>query len=80
MDANGIYEVLTKLTGKIEPIGERNADAERLENVRVFIEVFDKMHMAIDGIAYRYKDSPYASEQRIADVCIRQIDSMGIKE
>ena len=76
--AEQIYEIIQKLTGRIRPQGESNQDAESLKNVETFIQVFKMMHIEIDDIAYKYKDSPYASEKRIGERCDKHIDSMGI--
>lgn len=76
--AEQIYELVLKLTGRIRPQGENNQDTEVLKNVKTFIKVFEMMHIEIDDIAYKYKDSPYASEKRIGGICDKHIDSMGI--
>ena len=34
------------------------------------------MHIEIDDIAYKYKESPYASEKRIGERCDKHIDSI----
>ena len=80
MEADSIYEVLIRLTGDIKPTGESHVDIKRLENMKVFIQVFDKMHTVIDDIAWHYKESHYASERRIGMVCSDHLDTMGIKE
>ena len=80
MTADTIYEVIKKLTGDIAPVGDSAIDHVRFENVKIFIQVFNKMHMEIDDIAYRYKDSRYASERQIANECNKHLDSMGIKD
>ena len=75
--AEQIYELIQKLTGRIRPQGESNQDAEALKNVETFIKVFEMMHIEIDDIAYKYKDSPYASEKRIGEICDKHIKCMG---
>jgi hypothetical protein len=77
-NADQIYEIVQKLTGKIRPVGESNEDEKRLKNVKVFIEVFGKMHAEIDGIGYDYIDRHEASMVKIAEVCNEHIDTMGI--
>ncbi|MFA5307573.1 MAG: hypothetical protein WC365_09050 [Candidatus Babeliales bacterium] len=79
MTAEAIYEVIKKLTGDIVPVRDSAIDHVRLENVKTFIQVFDKMHTDIDDIAYRYKDSRYASECEIGKVCSDHLDKMGIE-
>lgn len=80
MTADTIYEVISKITGDVYPAGESNIDRIRLENVKTFIQVFDKMHTIIDDIAYRYRDSPRMSERSIGKICSDHLDAMGIKE
>ena len=80
MEAEIIFEVLKKLTGEVTPYADSSIDEKRLENMKVFIEVFDKMHYVIDDIAYKYKNSLYHSAKEIGVLCDKHIDSMGIKE
>ena len=75
-----IYEIIQKLIGKIRPVGESIEDAERLKNIKTFIQVFEKMHIEIDDIAYQYKDRHEVSIKAIADRCNKHLDSMGIAE
>lgn len=69
MKAETILEVVKKLAGNINPTGDSSIDGDRLENAKLFIQVLDEMHTMVDGIAFEYKSSPYASEQRIGRVC-----------
>ena len=75
-----IYEIIQKLIGKIRPVGESNQDAERLKNIETFIQVFEKMHIEIDDIAYKYSDRREASVKAIVDRCDKHLYSMGIIE
>lgn len=78
--AEQIYEMVNKLVGHIRPVGESNRDSKSLENIKVFIGVFEMMHTEIDDIAYKYHDSQYASEKLIGQECEKQLDSMGIEK
>lgn len=80
MKAEEIFNVIMKLTGEVEPVGDTAKDNHRMDNMRVFIEVFDKMHFVIDNVAYRYKDSNFHSEKLIGQLAKKHIDSMGIIE
>lgn len=80
MTGKDIFEVVTKLTGKVEPYADSAIDAERFENMEKFIEVFREMHRVIDDVAYRYKNTPYASAKRISDLANKQLDDMGIED
>lgn len=79
MTAQDIYEVVKKLTGPIEPIADSVIDMEIGENLKVFIEVFDKMHTDIDDIARLYSESPYGSQKHLGQICSKHLDNMGIK-
>lgn len=79
MTDKDIFEVVTKLCGRVEPQGDASIDADRFENMEKFIGVFREMHKVIDEVAYRYQNSPYASEKRIGELASKQIDDMGIE-
>jgi len=38
-----IYEIVKKLTGNIEPVGETNVDAKRLENLKTQCQLVEKL-------------------------------------
>ena len=38
-----IYDVVKKLVGKIDPIGETNTDNQRFENLKVMTELVDNL-------------------------------------
>lgn len=46
-----IYEVVKKLTGRINPVGESNEDAERFKNLDVRIELIDMLLSDIKGVS-----------------------------
>jgi hypothetical protein len=54
-------------------------DDIRQDNLEKFIEVFHKMHLDIDDIAYIHSDSPFASAKRLGEMASKQLDDMGIK-
>lgn len=72
-----IYKVLTKLIGEIEPVADSNIDEDRFENVKVFLAVFDEMHTQIDYIAYKHKNSLYASTKKIGEACAKYLGKLG---
>ena len=45
-----IYEVVKKLIGDIDPVGETHTDEKRFENLKVMCEVADKLLTDIDGV------------------------------
>ena len=80
MESEQVYEVLTKLIGPIRPVGCGSIDPERHENLKKFIEVFDKMHVEIDDIAYKFSNRHEASMKKSGDIATAHINSMGIEE
>jgi len=79
MKSEQIYEVITKLVGPIRPVGCGSRDPERHENLKKFIEVFDKMHVEIDDIAYSYSKSHESSVKKSADIANEHLNKMGIE-
>jgi len=60
-------EIVMRLVGPIDPIGETNTDNARFENLKVLCELVDDLVSAIDGVAYKHKDSYEYSRKRAAD-------------
>ena len=46
-----IYEVVKKLVGPIDPVGESHTDAKRLENIKMFTDLFWKMLCDLSHVA-----------------------------
>jgi len=46
-----IYEVVKKLIGEIEPIGETNEDNKRYKNLEDIIKLTDKLIFDIEGVS-----------------------------
>ena len=80
MEAEQIYEVVTKLVGNIRPQGCSQKDSESNKNLKIFIEVFAKMHRDIDDVVYDFKDSYEASVKEAANIANKHLDSMGIEK
>lgn len=79
MEADQIYEVVTKLIGNIRPQGCSQRDKESNENLKKFIQVFDKMHLDIDFIADNYKKCHESSIKKAVKIANDHLDSMGIE-
>ena len=80
MEAEQIYEIVTKLVGNIRPQGCSQRVSESNKNLKTFIEVFAKMHRDIDDVAYDFKDSYEASVKEAANIANKHLDSMGIEQ
>lgn len=60
-----LKDIVLKLTGKITPVADASIDAERLENLTQYADLFYKMWLELEDIAREYKDSPYSSANKI---------------
>ena len=45
-----IYDVVTKLVGGIDPVGETHTDNDRFENLKVMCDLVEKLLTDIDGV------------------------------
>lgn len=59
-----IYDIVTKLIGPIEAVGETNADQQRLENLGATIELVDRLIVDLNEAA-KAKYRQEASMSRI---------------
>lgn len=73
-------DIVNKLIGKIEPLGESDRDAIRYENILKMIELMKGLHMQIDKIAYKNKNRQEASMNAIGKEADKYLDWLGIKE
>ena len=80
MNAEQVFEVIEKLIGSVEPYGATHIDSERKENMKTFIEVFDKMHQVIDDVAYKYGGRKEHSIKEIVKLANDHLDSIGIED
>ncbi len=51
-----IYDVVKKLTGKIEPVGKTETDGERLGNIKARIELVEEIMQDLACVARHNKD------------------------
>lgn len=54
------YEIITKLIGPIQPVGESNEDSKRLENLTATTDLIDKLLMDVmnaSNVKDRYEHS-----------------------
>lgn len=47
-----LHEIVMKLVGPIDPLGESNADERRLENIQVLTELVDNLLADISSVAH----------------------------
>lgn len=74
------YDVVRKLIGKVEPIGETNEDNIRFENLKELISLVDNLLIDIDDLEYKHKNSSQFSVKRAAELASKFLDKIGIKE
>jgi hypothetical protein len=79
MNAEQILEVINTLVGSIQPAGATHIDDKRTENLKIYLEIWEKMHIEIDDIAFRYQDSYEHSIKEMVKLCNDQLDKAGIK-
>jgi hypothetical protein len=72
------YDVVKKLIGPINPVGETNEDNRRLENLKAMCELMDAIFLDIDYVSYNYRDRHEFSIKRANEYAKKHIDSMGI--
>ena len=60
-------DVVKKLIGKINPIGETNTDIERFENLKAMCELVNNLIIDIDDMAYQNKDAREFSVKRASE-------------
>jgi hypothetical protein len=63
-----IYEVVRKLIGPINPVGDSHLDAQRIENMKAYVNLAEKICMDIQDIASNNKDSPMHSVKKIGKI------------
>jgi hypothetical protein len=70
-----LYEVVNKLVGPIEPIGETNADNLSFENLIAMTNLVDKLLFAIDRVS-TLKDRPEYSVKRSGELAHKFINDV----
>lgn len=74
-----IYEVVKKLVGLINPVGETNIDNDRFENLKQMTDLVEKLLSDIDWLN-SYKNNHQFSMKRSAEFASDFQDSVGIKK
>lgn len=62
-----LIDIVDKLVGRIEPIGDTAIDNERFENLKVYCDLIERMIIKVDDIAYENKDNKLSSVKKSVD-------------
>lgn len=73
-----IYDVVMKLIGPVEPIGETRTDEKRLENLKQLTSLTTRLVLLIDDVEMCGKNSPMASIKAASDHAEKFMDDLGI--
>jgi hypothetical protein len=74
-------DVVKKLIGNINPVGESNTDNERFDNLKEMCELVNNLIIDINDMAYRNKDAYQHSMKNASDYAIKFLRStIGISE
>lgn len=80
MEIYTIEEIVNKLIGDITPVGDESIDSVRLENLKHYGELIDRLVSNVDDIAYKYRNSKYSSVKNIVNEANKILDKLGIEE
>jgi len=62
-----VHEVVEKLVGEINPVGETNTDNKRFENLKVMTELANELLMDITDVGFRYRNNQQFSMKRASN-------------
>ena len=61
------FEIVKKLIGEINPIGESNTDKERFDNLKSFCELVNELVQEIDSVGYSNITSKLYSKRKAGE-------------
>lgn len=75
-----IKDIVLKLVGDVNPIGETNTDNKRFENLKVLCELVNELVGIIDNVHYSNKDFQEFSIKRASEYANNFLtNNLGIK-
>lgn len=74
-----LIDVIIKLTGPVDPVGETNEDERRLANLKVLCKLVDRLISHIDYVASN-KERPEYSMRMAGEYADRFLTDLGIVE
>lgn len=76
-----IHEIVKKLIGEIDPIGETQTDSVRFENLEAMTKLVDVLVTDIDNVVYDHRNSHEFSVKKAADFASKFLTkTLGIVE
>ena len=75
-----LYDIVMKLTGPVDPIGDSRIDADRMENLKALLDLTDRLLTKIDKVATDNKDRVEWSMKQAGELCDKWQDNEGIRE
>ena len=76
-----LADVVRKLVGPIEPVGETNTDNARFENLKTLCNIVESLVCDIDRVTYNNINAPEYSRKRAAEYAFKfETDTLGMKE
>ena len=74
-------EIVQRLVGPIDPVGETNSDNKRFDNLKVMCALVDALVSDIDSVAYANRDRAEYSMKRAGEYAFNFLDkTLNIKE
>lgn len=74
-----ICEIVKKLVGKIEPIGDESYDKKSFENLKVMTDLIDKLLFDITEVVAENKNRQEYSMKRAGEYANKFLDEIGIE-
>lgn len=62
-----LIDIVNRLVGRIEPIGDTSVDEERFESLKAYCELINEMVKRVDDVVCKNWDSRLASVKRSND-------------
>ena len=75
-----LFDIVLKLTGPIDPVGETHTDDARFENLKQVLELMKELHKKVDAIADANCDRGEYSMRRAGLECHEYLNWLGIPE
>ncbi len=75
-----VYDIVGKLIGAIEPVGETQTDNILFENLKAMTELVEALLADINEVAWRFKNCHEHSIKKACDYARKFLDNIEIQE